>query len=89
MSSSGCERNWSTFALVHTKLKNRLNYEKLHKLVFVHYNLKLRIKQFEDEMQSLHQMQSIEQGDFDPCSILMEVALYDEGNPYHGLVVQL
>ena len=48
---------------------------------FVHYNLKLHIKQFEDEMQSLHQMQSIEQEDFDPCSILMEVALYDEGNP--------
>ncbi|WOL11775.1 hypothetical protein Cni_G20539 [Canna indica] len=25
-SSSGCERNWSTFALIHTKLRNRLSY---------------------------------------------------------------
>jgi hypothetical protein len=32
-------------------------------------------------MKSLHQMQSTEQEDLDPCSILMEVALYDEGNP--------
>jgi hypothetical protein len=47
----------------------------------VHYNLKLRVKQFEEEMKSLHQMQSTEQEDLDPCSILMEVALYDEGNP--------
>jgi hypothetical protein len=36
LSSSGCERNWSTFALVHTKLRNCLGYEKLHKLVYVH-----------------------------------------------------
>jgi hypothetical protein len=46
----------------------------------VHYNLKLRVKQFE-EMKSLHQMQRTEQEDLDPCSILMEVALHDEGNP--------
>jgi hypothetical protein len=53
LSSSGCEPNWSTFALVHTKLRNRLGYEKLHKLVYVHYNLKLRIQHFENDMQSL------------------------------------
>ncbi|CAN6244021.1 unnamed protein product [Urochloa humidicola] len=29
MSSSGCERNWSTFALVHTKLRNRFVIEEL------------------------------------------------------------
>ncbi|WOL10682.1 hypothetical protein Cni_G19441 [Canna indica] len=31
-SSSGCERNWSTFALIHTKPRNRLSYARLEKL---------------------------------------------------------
>ncbi|XP_073309172.1 uncharacterized protein [Primulina huaijiensis] len=43
-SSSGCERNWSTWSLVHTKLRNRLAVEKLHKLVYVHYNMRLRVR---------------------------------------------
>lgn len=34
-------------------------------------------------------MQSTEQEDYDPCSILMEVAMYDEGNLIYGLVMQL
>lgn len=58
VSSSGCERNWSTFALVHTKLRNRLSYDKLHKLVYVHYNLKLRIQHFEADKQTLQEMQT-------------------------------
>ncbi|CAL5038308.1 unnamed protein product [Urochloa decumbens] len=81
MSSSGCERNWSTFALVHTKLRNRLSHEKLHKLVFVHYNLKLRIQHFYDDMQSLQEIQTNHERDCDPCSIMINVAMYDEGNP--------
>ncbi|KAK4394451.1 hypothetical protein Sango_1599400 [Sesamum angolense] len=40
--SSGCERNWSTWSLIHTKLQNRLATEKLHKLVYAHYNMRLR-----------------------------------------------
>jgi hypothetical protein len=81
MSSSGCERNWSTFALVHTKLRNRLGYEKLHKLVFVHYNLKLRIQHFKNDMQSFQDMQINHDRDYDPCSIMIDVAMHDEGNP--------
>lgn len=72
MSSSGCERNWSTFALIHTLLRNRLGYEKLHKLVYVHYNLKLRIQQQELDMQET---------EVDPFSLMMDVALYDRDNP--------
>lgn len=75
ISSSGCERSWSTFALVHTKLRNKLGFEKLHKLVKVHYNLKLQIEQFEADFQSLQEKDS------DPCSMLMDVALYDDQNP--------
>ncbi|XP_077217513.1 uncharacterized protein LOC143851905 [Tasmannia lanceolata] len=43
-SSSGCERNWSTFNLIHSKLRNRLGHENLHNLVNVHYNTRLRLK---------------------------------------------
>ena len=43
-SSSGCKRNWSTWSLIHTKLHNRLATKRLHKLVYVHYNMRLRVK---------------------------------------------
>ncbi|KAK9290730.1 hypothetical protein L1049_008906 [Liquidambar formosana] len=43
-SSTGCERNWSTFALIYTKLRNRLAMSKLEELVYVHYNLRLRTR---------------------------------------------
>ncbi|KAG8661099.1 hypothetical protein MANES_02G210140v8 [Manihot esculenta] len=43
-SASNCERNWSTFSLIHTKTRNRLKYQKLHALVFVHYNMRLKIR---------------------------------------------
>ncbi|RWW71191.1 hypothetical protein BHE74_00021084 [Ensete ventricosum] len=42
--SSGCERNWSTFALIHMKVRNRLSYRRLEKLVYVHYNTWLRLR---------------------------------------------
>ncbi|MQL76561.1 hypothetical protein Taro_008954 [Colocasia esculenta] len=35
-SSSGCERNWSTFALIHTKVRNRLSYRRLDNLVYMY-----------------------------------------------------
>ncbi|XP_051120414.1 uncharacterized protein LOC127244120 [Andrographis paniculata] len=47
--SSSCERNWSTWSLIHTKLRNRLAIEKLHKLVYVHYNMRLRLDEAIDE----------------------------------------
>jgi hypothetical protein len=43
--SSGCERNWSTFALIHTKVRNKLSYKKLHKLVSVNYSCHIRLRQ--------------------------------------------
>ncbi|XP_057755663.1 uncharacterized protein LOC130974835 [Arachis stenosperma] len=41
-SSSGCERNWSAFEMVHTKRRNRL-HKKMNVLVYVMYNLKLKV----------------------------------------------
>ncbi|MCO5607939.1 hypothetical protein L7F22_062141 [Adiantum nelumboides] len=36
-----CERNWSTWALFHTKKRNKLSTQQLERLVFCHCNLKL------------------------------------------------
>ncbi|XP_056684599.1 uncharacterized protein [Spinacia oleracea] len=44
-SSSGCERNWCAFEMVHIKKRNRLHAQKMNDLVFVMYNLKLKQKQ--------------------------------------------
>ena len=60
---------------MHTKVRNRLGYDKLQKLVFVHYNLKLSIQQFKVDFQYFQEKDS------DPCSMMMDLALYDEGNP--------
>ena len=50
-SSSGCERNWSTFGLIHSKQRNRLGHERLRKLVFVHYNMRLRVKNVRSDVE--------------------------------------
>lgn len=44
-SASGCERSWSMFEHIHSKRRNRLAVQRLNDLVFVHYNLRLRIRQ--------------------------------------------
>jgi hypothetical protein len=69
-SSNGCECNWSTFALIHTKVRNKLSYKKLHKLVYVNYNLHIRLRQA-----------GTYERDKDPFSKLMELSLYDDRNP--------
>ena len=48
-SSLACERNWSIFALIHTKQRNRLSYPLLKQLVFCYYNMKLKIQDMQAE----------------------------------------
>ncbi|XP_073109889.1 uncharacterized protein [Elaeis guineensis] len=43
VSTSGCERNWSTFALIYSK--------RLNDLVYVYYNLRLRLKCIQKKVQ--------------------------------------
>ncbi|XP_070667962.1 uncharacterized protein [Malus domestica] len=43
-SSSGCERNWSTFEGIHTKKRNRLDTTMLNNLVYVQSNAKIMTK---------------------------------------------
>jgi len=69
-SSSGCERNWSTFAFIHTKIRNRLSFKKLHKLVYVNYNLRIQ-----------NNLDGGSRRDDDPFNKLMELTLCDENNP--------
>ncbi|XP_068305164.1 uncharacterized protein [Pyrus communis] len=49
-SSSACERNSSTFALIHTRQRNRLAHSRLGKLVYCYYNMKLQIRDKEVEI---------------------------------------
>ncbi|XP_020518380.1 uncharacterized protein LOC110006618 [Amborella trichopoda] len=42
--SSGCERNWSSFEMVHTKRRNRLEQRKPNDLIFVRENQRLKEK---------------------------------------------
>ncbi|KAH7438536.1 hypothetical protein KP509_04G019100 [Ceratopteris richardii] len=42
--ASPCERNWSTFSLIHTKLRNKLLPRNTEKLVYIHTNLRLATK---------------------------------------------
>ncbi|KAK3189502.1 hypothetical protein Dsin_029063 [Dipteronia sinensis] len=44
VSSSASGRNWSTFALIHTKQRNRLAYSTLEQLVYCYYNMKLKLR---------------------------------------------
>jgi hypothetical protein len=71
VSSSGCECNWSTFALLHTKVRNRLTHKKLNKLVYVNYNLRLRL---EDAPPGRD-----DEGDI--IEHLGQLSFYDEKNP--------
>lgn len=43
-SSAACERNWSEFGNVHTKLRNRLTNDRVEKRLFVHAYLNLSKK---------------------------------------------
>jgi hypothetical protein len=73
--ATGCERNWSTFAFIHTKVRNHLTYEKLHKLVYVNYNLRI---QNNIDGGSRH---DDDDDDDDPFNQLMELTLVDPSNP--------
>jgi hypothetical protein len=72
-SATGCERNWSTFAFIHTKVRNRLTYENLHKLVYINYNLRIQ-----NSIDGCSQ-----HDDDDPFNRLMELTLVYASNPIH------
>ncbi|KAE8704288.1 hypothetical protein F3Y22_tig00110458pilonHSYRG00438 [Hibiscus syriacus] len=44
ISSSSAERNWSTYSYIHSVKRNRLNYKRADKLVYVHFNIRLSLR---------------------------------------------
>jgi chromatin remodeling complex protein RSC6 len=56
--------------LIHTKVHNQLLYKKLHKLVYINYNIRICLRQ-----DSLYKR---EEDSFDK---LIELSLYDSQNP--------
>ncbi|KAK3194230.1 hypothetical protein Dsin_025540 [Dipteronia sinensis] len=54
-SSSPCERNWSTFALLHTKQRNHIAYSKLEQLVYCYYYMKLKLKDMTVEKDKVYE----------------------------------
>jgi hypothetical protein len=71
-SATICEQNWSTFTFIHTKIRNRLTYKKLHKLVYVNYNL--RIQNSIDGSSPYHDNDDL-------FNRLIELTLVDVSNP--------
>ena len=57
--------------MVHTKVRNRLAHQKLQKLVYVNYNLRIRLRD----------AGSYKEPDEDPFEKLMQLSLYEETNP--------
>ena len=72
-SSSACERNLSTFALIHTKQINRLSYHRLQQLVFCYYNMKLKIRDMQAEIDKI-----VEKNYLDLLNILAEFGEEEE-----------
>jgi len=58
--------------LLHTKVRNRLSHKKLNKLVYVNYNLRLRLEEVSGPLMR-------EEGDF--IDQLAHLSFYDEKNP--------
>ncbi|CAM0949547.1 unnamed protein product [Alopecurus aequalis] len=70
VSSSGCERNWST------RSKEIAFYTASFTKVFLRYNLKLRAEEDEDIVKLSYREKEI-----DPCAMMMDTVMHDESNP--------
>ena len=42
--ASAAKRNWSSYSLIHLLKRNRLDYDTVMKLVFLHWNLRIKLK---------------------------------------------
>ena len=52
-SSGACERNWSSYSLIHTKIRNKLSTRQLERLVYCRSNLRM--------IRAMHNMTSARQ----------------------------
>ncbi|KAK2637988.1 hypothetical protein Ddye_025783 [Dipteronia dyeriana] len=91
-SSSACERNWCTFALIHTKQRNRIANSMLKQLIYCYYNMKLKLRDMAAEKTKVNETDfmdllqvAVEAGDKNENPIFDWVRPTslddDEGNP--------
>ena len=76
-SSLACERNWSTFSLIHTNQRNQLAYLMHQQLVFCYYNMKLKIRDIEAENDKVKKKDYL-----DLLNIAAEVGEKEEDNQF-------
>ncbi|KAK4260115.1 hypothetical protein QN277_003272 [Acacia crassicarpa] len=88
-SSSGCERNWSAFEMVHTKKRNRLKQETMNNVVFVMANSRLDNTKHRVSPQIDYNFDDIESDDkwiVEPtCEDISEDVGVGEDQDSHGL----
>ncbi|XP_057873555.1 uncharacterized protein LOC131079583 [Cryptomeria japonica] len=78
-SSSACERNWSVFEHIHSKKRNRLSQQRMNDLVFVHHNLRLKIKKAQG---TIEEDSPIDLDEIDPeCELIVVVVDDDHDAP--------
>ncbi|KAH7438304.1 hypothetical protein KP509_04G009500 [Ceratopteris richardii] len=84
--ASPCERNWSTFSLIHTKRRSKLLPKNTEKLVYIHTNLRLamKIKEKGFEMQEAT-LEMIEKEQDDERLLQMQKSVEDEEIPLNSI----
>ncbi|MCO5559169.1 hypothetical protein L7F22_012763 [Adiantum nelumboides] len=63
-SSGACERNWSTYSLIHTKIRNKLSTKQSEHLIYCRSNLRM--------LRSMHEMPMARQVNADECKLSIE-----------------
>ncbi|CAN0925476.1 hypothetical protein LINGRAHAP2_LOCUS34784 [Linum grandiflorum] len=74
--SSGCERNWSVFGRIHTKKRNMLEHKRLSDLVFVHYNMRLKHREYYDRKKKTY-----DPIDYASIGVASEWTVEEDGTP--------
>ncbi|MCO5574047.1 hypothetical protein L7F22_027825 [Adiantum nelumboides] len=59
-----CERNWSAYSLIHTKIRNNLSTKQLERLIYCRSNLRM--------LRSVHEMSMAKQVNVDECKLSVE-----------------
>ncbi|KAH7282747.1 hypothetical protein KP509_35G045900 [Ceratopteris richardii] len=63
-SSGACERNWSAYSLIHTKIHNKLSTKQLERLIYCRSNLRM--------LRSMHEMPMARQVNVDSLKLSLE-----------------
>ncbi|KAI5084420.1 hypothetical protein GOP47_0000589 [Adiantum capillus-veneris] len=62
--SGACERNWSAYSLIHTKIRNKLSTKQLERLIYCRSNLRM--------LRSMHEMPMARQVNVDELTLTID-----------------